>query len=715
MMYRKMRWLLFTLLIASLVLTACGGGAATPTTAEDSSGKLPGAEDDTVTGPSAAGLVTSLEGVQSATIQIEAQGSFEDPQFGLLMNVAGYGSGFIIDPSGIAITNNHVVTGAAFLQVYIGGDPEPYNARVLGVSECSDLAVIDIDGDGFNYLGWYEGEITPGLDVYAAGFPLGDPEFTLTRGIVSKARADGETEWASVDAVVEHDATINPGNSGGPLVTTEGEVVGVNYAGASGTNQYFAIAREEAMSIIDQLREGNDVDSIGVNGVAVVSSDGTISGIWVSSVASGSPADVAGIEPADVILTLENFVLATDGTMSDYCDVLRTHSPGDTLAVEVLRFDSGEFLEGQINGRALDVAGTFGTTTGGTTTGGTTTGGTTSGSYTTITDDTGALIVDVPSSWSDVNGQPFEMDGVYIASVWAAPSIQDFLDYWSAPGMEYNVISDASYMGGHLGFLADREAVFSGACSNAGRTPYQDAVFTGQYTTLTNCGGGGTTYIIFTGYPTSSPSEFIVWIEVQLPNGNMSTFQQIMNSFNVVGSIQGSGSSSGGSTGGSTSGYVWVTDDYESIALEVPSSWSQVDGGAWVVDGNTWGASITASPNISNFINTWSTPGVSFYASDYLATQIGYLQLLDARFSMFNQVCDYDDRYDYQDALYRGRIDVFTQCGGSGGPDYLVLSAVDRTDATAFLILVEAQLTSSDQYDAFQHILDSFQVIGRIP
>ncbi|MEI2690512.1 MAG: serine protease [Anaerolineae bacterium] len=70
-----------------------------------------------------------------------------------------------------------------------------------------------------------------GLDVYAAGFPLGDPEFTLTRGIVSKARADGETDWASVDSVLEHDASINPGNSGGPLITGDGKVIGVNYAG----------------------------------------------------------------------------------------------------------------------------------------------------------------------------------------------------------------------------------------------------------------------------------------------------------------------------------------------------------------------------------------------------------------------------------------------------------------------------------------------------
>jgi serine protease Do len=66
----------------------------------------------------------------------------------------------------------------------------------LGVSECSDLALIDIEGDGFPYLDWHEGAINVGFEVYAAGFPLAEPQFTLTRGIVSKEEAGGETYWA---------------------------------------------------------------------------------------------------------------------------------------------------------------------------------------------------------------------------------------------------------------------------------------------------------------------------------------------------------------------------------------------------------------------------------------------------------------------------------------------------------------------------------------
>ena len=133
------------------------------------------------------GAISSLDEAKNAVIQIEANGTFVNPDFSVSYNTAGLGSGFIIDPSGLAVTNNHVVTGAALLKVWIGGDTrKTYNAKVVGVSECSDLALIDIEGDDFPYLDWHEGPINVGLEIYAAGFPLGEPQFTLTRGIVSK-------------------------------------------------------------------------------------------------------------------------------------------------------------------------------------------------------------------------------------------------------------------------------------------------------------------------------------------------------------------------------------------------------------------------------------------------------------------------------------------------------------------------------------------------
>jgi serine protease Do len=331
------------------------GGGAEPSEAAggaEPSEAAGGAEpSEAAGGGSASGAVGTLEGVQQATIQIEAEGSFIDPVEGQLLNAAGRGSGVIIDPSGLALTANHVVTGAATLKIWIGGDPnKTYNARVVAASECSDLAVIQIAESGLPYLDWYPDDPAVGLDVYAAGFPLGDPEYTLNRGIVSKAKAGGESSWSSVDTVLEHDALINPGNSGGPLVTKDGLLVGIDYAG-NAVGQSFAIGKGEVDRVLADLLTGKPVTWIGVNGQAI--SAGDFTGIWVAAVESGSPADTAGIRGGDIITKLEGLVLATDGTMSDYCDVLRSRRSTDTMAVEVLRTGTGALLEGQLNGRQL--------------------------------------------------------------------------------------------------------------------------------------------------------------------------------------------------------------------------------------------------------------------------------------------------------------------------------------------------------------------------
>ena len=503
---------------------------------------------------SGGGAASSLEEAKSAIIQIEAKGSFKDPEVGLMMNVAGRGSGFIIDPSGIAVTNNHVVTGAATLEVWIGGETESRNARILGVSECSDLAVIDIDGDDFPYLEWYEGSISAGMDVYAAGFPLGDPEYTLTRGIVSKESASGESAYSSVDRVIEHDATINPGNSGGPLITPDGEVVGINYLGRSrpGTQtQFFAIARDEALEMIEIMQTGADADSIGINGEAVNTGDG-LSGIWVSSVKSGSPADVAGIKGGDIIITIEGLVLATDYTMSDYCDILRTHDPGDTLNVQVMRFETGEFLEGQINGRSLEVtlSASAGSSSGGTSSG----GGSSSGgsgelpagssysSFINISDDARSLNVQVPSDWLDVVGPAWEYDGSVIGAMIIATGDQaKFYEGYSEPGAMIQVTNDVELFSDYNTYLDAMQGIWLEYCASVDeRFPHENELWTGATDYYTGCGIAGEnaglfqTVVIPKAYPDMYLASIVV---VAHSEADIEAWGMIVNSLNVVGQL----------------------------------------------------------------------------------------------------------------------------------------------------------------------------------
>jgi len=543
MIKQSFQWIVFifgVLLIATLACNVGGSDepAATavpdaPPTAEAQPTEVPPVVPTPTEEPISSGAVNSLDELESAVIQIEAQGSFVDPQEGLLLNRAGTGSGFIIDESGIAVTNNHVVTGAAILKVWVGGETESRNARVLAVSECSDLAVIDIEGEGYPYLEWYDGPITTGLQVYAAGFPLGDPEFTLTQGIVAKEEASGISDGSSVDTVLQHDAAINPGNSGGPLVSADGKVVGINYRGSAALNYYLAIGRDEALGILASLQAGQDVTSIGVNGYAVTDGEG-LSGIWVSSVKSGSPADNTGLQGGDIITAIEGLVLATDGTMEDYCAILRSHRPEDTYAIEVLRFETGEVLSGQLNGNPLvvdysfadeledQVGDDFGDANAAAYTG-----------YVQVQDDTGLLTMEIPVEWSaDVNGEILLDDaGDYLSLlVQASSNLDDFWGTYSTPGVAFYASEILPEQYDTAGLLDDLAEDYS--CDYDGRYEYDDGLYTGLYDLYVNCGDVGSVIIELSAEP--DHRGYMVYLVIQaVSDADIDALEHILDTFFV--------------------------------------------------------------------------------------------------------------------------------------------------------------------------------------
>ncbi len=139
--FRPFLWLSSLLILASLACNISGAATTEPPPATQEPVVAAPTVEPTVAVPTEiptveSGAVKDLDGVKSAVIQIIAEGSFQDPGEWNI-NVGSSGTGFIIDPSGIAVTNNHVVTGAAFFKVYVGGDlDKAYDAKVLGVSEC---------------------------------------------------------------------------------------------------------------------------------------------------------------------------------------------------------------------------------------------------------------------------------------------------------------------------------------------------------------------------------------------------------------------------------------------------------------------------------------------------------------------------------------------------------------------------------------------------
>lgn len=688
-------------------------------------GREPAAQDDEAEptptpvaeeeAPAALGPVGTLEDVQSAVIQIEAVGTFVDPDEGLVPNAAGRGSGFIIDPTGIAVTNNHVVTGAAFLKVYVAGEEQPRNARVLGVSECSDLAVIDIQGEDFPYLTWYDESIRVGLDVYAAGFPLGDPEYTLTRGIVSKAQANGDTNWASVERVLQHDATINPGNSGGPLIDANGAVVAVNYAGDASTNQYFAISSLDAIPIVENLMTESDVHALGINGQAV--SDGEqLSGIWVASVKSGSPADQIGITGGDIIVTMEGIQLATDGTMADYCNILRSHDADDVLTVEVLRFETQEMLEGQINGRILEQSFSFAETleeenggTGGNTEASAGQAGEAYSGYTTVSDSLGVLSVEVPVEWTDVREYDWVMDEQVVGlRLTASPDVDAFFESWGMPGVYFSASADLLKTTDEAGLLDSID--YSESCTFGERKELPDGHFTGLYDRWENCGDAQSSALIVAVAP--QERSFVVLIEMQVvSDADLDAVDHILDSF-VVDGLRSSAATQGGdlNTLVDTSGlaYTFESVQDEAVTVLIPTEWSDVESDEWLIDDEPFGKEVTFAASVEDFRELWTGAGVLIQYAD-VTEDINIENVLDSY--DLSESCTYEGRLDHEhtvyDVTYTGQYDVWTNCQETENAIFFLAATTGAPDQ---VVLVELQAASEADVEAFDVIAQSLYV-----
>ena len=175
----------------------------------------------------------------------------------------GTGSGFIINPEGEILTNNHVVQGATQLTVKLA-DHKEYKARVLGRDPRSDLALIKIDaGKKLPALRLGESDsVVVGQKVLAIGNPFGY-EGTLTTGIVSSLDRSIQTEDSRVplEGMIQTDAAINPGNSGGPLLDSHGNVIGINTAivGQGNVGIGFAMPISRAKAMLDEFQKNGHI------------------------------------------------------------------------------------------------------------------------------------------------------------------------------------------------------------------------------------------------------------------------------------------------------------------------------------------------------------------------------------------------------------------------------------------------------------------------
>ena len=263
----------------------------------------------------------------------------------------GAGTGFVISSDGEIATNAHVVADATKIDVeFSDGSTAP--ATVIGVDRTDDLAVVKVDKTGLTALSLGKSsDLRIGEPVVAIGNALdltGGP--TATEGIVSALdRTIDTNDGEHLTHLLQTDAAINPGNSGGPLLTLDGKVVGINSAGSQGAqNIGFAIAIDTAQPIIEQLQQGKTVSKAYL-GVSTTAIDAAVAqqngldidhGLLIADVTAGSGAESAGLQPGDVIVSINGTATNDNQTLGDVI-----HKVGAGKVVHLKIYRSGKTID----------------------------------------------------------------------------------------------------------------------------------------------------------------------------------------------------------------------------------------------------------------------------------------------------------------------------------------------------------------------------------
>ena len=263
---------------------------------------------------------------------------------------SGAGSGVILTSDGYIVTNNHVVAEADELTVKLNDNRE-FKARIIGLDETTDLALIKIEAEGLPAIKVGDSSAARlGEWVLAIGNPFGLTG-TVTAGVVS-AKARTLHASGGIEAFIQTDAAINPGNSGGALVNAKGELIGINAMLYSRTGSFsgygFAIPTTIMQRVVDDLRNFGTVQRA-VLGVQYIPVDdyvsqqkergndvelGTVNGIYINEVTPESAAAEAGIQKGDVITHIGDMEITKSGELQE---ALATHRPGDKVKLTYLR------------------------------------------------------------------------------------------------------------------------------------------------------------------------------------------------------------------------------------------------------------------------------------------------------------------------------------------------------------------------------------------
>ncbi len=295
-------------------------------------------------------ITQSVQKVGPAVVTVVGTIPGQNTFFGPTGDQTVSGSGFFISDQGYVLTNNHVVEGTKEVSIVLSDGTEQ-KASVVGTDPYSDIAVLKTDGKVPAVASLGNSDVlNPGESVIAIGSPLGNFKNTVTVGVVSATGRSIDTgNGYQIEDLIQTDAAINHGNSGGPLVDLAGEVIGINTLvvrnsgmGDVAEGLGFAIPVNTAQAVAQQIIQ-QGYFTRPYMGISFQPVNPTIAarynlsaqwGVYITDVASGSPASAAGLQKADIITKVGDVTL--DETHS-YVNTLFTFKPGDTISLNVMR------------------------------------------------------------------------------------------------------------------------------------------------------------------------------------------------------------------------------------------------------------------------------------------------------------------------------------------------------------------------------------------
>ena len=261
---------------------------------------------------------------------------------------SGAGSGVIISSDGYILTCAHVVDGASTITVTIGD--KDYTATLVGEDTTSDIAVIKIDADGLTPATVGNSDsLKVGQSVMAVGNPLGELGGTVTGGMISALNRSVTIQGSSsvnTMSLIQMDASVSPGNSGGGLFNMNGELVGIVNAKSSSSDAEglgFAIPINDAIKVAQDLLENGYVSGrpyMGITYLAVTDAQTAAQlnvnayGVYVVDVVQGGPAEKAGLQAGDRIVSVDGTEIASK---DDLGTLMQKHAAGDTLSITIAR------------------------------------------------------------------------------------------------------------------------------------------------------------------------------------------------------------------------------------------------------------------------------------------------------------------------------------------------------------------------------------------